>query len=152
YMHGVQVWNMAERSRAWVGRAHPTIVRCVAWSPDSTRLASCGDDGAICLWRTTDGAMLQVLREHSASVAVVAWSPDGSLLASCGEDGTVKLWEMESAELMRTLRRDRPYERLNITGTRGLSPAQKASLLALGAFEEEAALHSDGAEPEDENQ
>ncbi len=230
YMHGVQVWNMFERSRAWVGRAHPTIVRCVAWSPDSTQLASCGDDGSICLWRAADGAMLQTLREHSANVAAVAWSPDGSwlasggggrsagelflwrsgegklvrafegqpraisavawhargdrlvsgdsegslrwwaaqggeclalrrghlgavhalrvspsgrLLASCGEDGTIKVWDIESAELLRTLRRDRPYERLNITGTSGLTPAQKASLLALGAFEEEGTLSGD---------
>jgi WD40 repeat protein len=64
-------------------------------------------------------------------------SPGGRLLASCGEDGTIKVWDIESAELVRTLRRDRPYERLNITGTQGLTPAQKASLLALGAFEEE---------------
>jgi hypothetical protein len=35
-----------------------------------------------------------------------------------------------------TLRRDRPYERLDITGIRGVTEAQKASLLALGAFEE----------------
>ena len=41
-----------------------------------------------------------------------------------------------SGEPLQTLRRDRPYERLNITGIKGLSEAQKASLLALGAFEE----------------
>jgi hypothetical protein len=33
------------------------------------------------------------------------------------------------------LRRDRPYERLNITGIRGLTEAQKATLRALGAME-----------------
>ena len=45
------------------------------------------------------------------------------------------LWNLQSGELLRTLRRDRPYERLNITGIRGLSDAQKVSLHALGAFE-----------------
>ena len=64
-------------------------------------------------------------------------SPDGQLLASCSEDGTIKVWNLQSTELVRTLQRDRPYERLNITRTHGLTAAQKATLIALGAFEEE---------------
>jgi hypothetical protein len=34
------------------------------------------------------------------------------------------------------MRHDRPYERLDITGIRGLTEVQKVSLRALGAFEE----------------
>jgi hypothetical protein len=37
---------------------------------------------------------------------------------------------------MRTLRRDRPYERLDITGIEGVTEAQKATLRTLGAVEE----------------
>ncbi|MGZ3610835.1 MAG: hypothetical protein ACXVBU_12310 [Ktedonobacteraceae bacterium] len=37
---------------------------------------------------------------------------------------------------MRTRRRDRLYERLDITGVKGLTDAQKATLRALGAIEE----------------
>ena len=48
------------------------------------------------------------------------------------------IWDLESGEHLRTLRRDRPYERLTITGIRGLTEAQKASLRALGAIEGEA--------------
>lgn len=66
-------------------------------------------------------------------------SPDGRLLASCSDDGAIMVWDLRSAEHLRTLRRDRPYERLNITGLRGLTKAQKATLRALGAIEEEAA-------------
>jgi WD40 repeat protein len=59
------------------------------------------------------------------------------MLASSGDDSTMRLWDLGNGELLQTLRRDRPYERLNITGTRGLTAAQKATLCALGAIEED---------------
>ena len=62
-------------------------------------------------------------------------SPDGQTLASCGDDGAIDLWEFESGEKLHTLRRDRPYERLNISGVQGLTEAQRATLRALGAVE-----------------
>jgi hypothetical protein len=48
----------------------------------------------------------------------------------------IMLWDFQSGEHLQTLRRDRPYERLNITGIQGLTDAQKANLRALGAIED----------------
>ena len=56
-------------------------------------------------------------------------------VATTGGDGAITLWNLHSGEHLRTLRRDRPYERLDITGIRGVTQAQKASLRALGAME-----------------
>jgi WD40 repeat protein len=72
---------------------------------------------------------------HTGTIRSLKVSPDGRRLASCGDDGAITIWELESGELVRTLRRDRPYERVNITGIRGLTEAQKATLRALGARE-----------------
>jgi len=58
------------------------------------------------------------------------------MLASCGEDGVIQLWDLTSRAHLATLRQDRPYERLNITRTIGLSETQKAVLKALGAIED----------------
>jgi hypothetical protein len=43
---------------------------------------------------------------------------------------------LQTGECLKTLRSDRPYERMNITGVKGLTEAQKATLKALGAVED----------------
>ncbi len=60
------------------------------------------------------------------------------LLASGSIDGSVKLWDVESrAPLWSGWQ---TYERLDITGIRGLTQAQKATLRALGAVEKRGGL------------
>ncbi|MEO1744173.1 MAG: hypothetical protein AAFR99_20495 [Cyanobacteria bacterium J06629_9] len=65
----------------------------------------------------------------------MAFSPKGDCLASASEDETIKLWDVNTGKCLKTLRCDRPYEGMNITGARGLTDAQKATLQLLGAVE-----------------
>ena len=89
-------------------------------------------------WDVQRGECVMMRQGHPGGVQSLRVSPDGRRLSSCGDDGAIRLWDLESGEYVRTLRRDRPYERLNITGVRGLTQAQKATLRALGAMEESA--------------
>ena len=87
-------------------------------------------------WGADSGECLWVREAHQGTVQSLRGSPDGGMLASCGDDGAIMLWDLHGGEHLQTLRRDRPYERLNFSGVRGLTEAQRASLRALGAVEE----------------
>jgi hypothetical protein len=47
----------------------------------------------------------------------------------------VRLWDAGSGAFLRTLRSDRRYERVDITGLTGVTAAQRAALLTLGAVD-----------------
>lgn len=130
------VWKMQSGERVHILAGHSDVVSSVVWSPNGKLLISGDSDGRVRWWEVESGQCLRVREGHQGMVQALKVSPDGSRLASCGDDRAIRLWDLQSGEDLRTLQRDRPYERLNITGIRGLSHAQKASLHALGAFEE----------------
>jgi len=129
------MWDQqsGERVRTFMG--HGGVVYAVAWGPSRDLLVSGGSDGMLRWWDVQSGECVRVRKAHQGTIRSLRRSPDGSRLASCGDDGAITLWDLESGEQLRTLRRDRPYERLTIDGIRGLTEAQKATLLALGAIE-----------------
>ena len=76
-----------------------------------------------------------MLLGHTSPVYGVAMSQDGAVLASGSFDGTMQLWSASSGASLHTLRSDRPYERVGIAGLTGVTDAQRAALLTLGAVE-----------------
>ena len=130
------VWDA--QTEALLSRLHETseVVHVLAWNPDGARLISGGNDGQLCWWDLRHGECVRVHKAHEGTVQALKVSPDGRRLASGGNDGAIRLWDLASGEPLGTLRRDRPYERLNITGIRGLTEAEIATLRALGAVED----------------
>jgi len=112
------------------------VVSAIAWGPDGDIVISGDSEGRLCWWDISRGECVRVCEAHQGTVQSLKRSPDARWLASCGNDGAIKLWDLHSGEHLQTLRCDRPYERLNITGSRGLSKAQNETLRALGAIEE----------------
>ncbi len=132
----VFVWEMHSGERVRVLSGHPGIVYAVAWDPTGAVLVSGGSDGMLRWWDRQSGQCVRECLAHQGTVQRLQVSPGGNWLASCGDDGVIHIWDLKGGDLVRTHRRDRPYERLDISGAKGLTQAQRASLLALGAIED----------------
>jgi predicted NACHT family NTPase len=115
-------------------QGHGSWIRCIAFQPNSDLLASAGNDATIRLWSMESGRCLMILH-HTSIVESIAFSQDGSQLVSSGRDGAVRIWDVYSGECALVLRADQPYEGMNITEVKGLTEAEKMTLKALGAID-----------------
>jgi WD40 repeat protein len=131
----VRVWDVATGRLLTTLHGHTGGVWGVALSGDGRLVASGSADRTVRLWDAATGQNLRTLRGHPAAVWGVALSVDGSIVASGGADGTVRVWQVNSDGEPFVLRADRRYERMNITGLTGVTPAQREALLALGAID-----------------
>jgi hypothetical protein len=113
----IRLWELATGRLALPPLVHPgnsgeaaTNVFEIAFSPDGTRLASCGGAGynastrgKVCLWDALRGEKLQEISGHTKPVFSVAFSPCGRHLASAGGDQTVRIWDAKTGKAIRTL-------------------------------------------------
>ncbi len=74
----------------------------VIYSPDGTRLASCGG-GGIFIWDIATEDTILSIRENTGYVYSIAYSPDGSRIVSGSSDKTIKIWDANTGAEIRTL-------------------------------------------------
>ncbi len=82
---------------------HTDGVWSVAFSPDSSQLASGSEDETIRLWDVVTGSEISRLTGHKDGVRSVAFSPDGSQLTSGSYDKTIRLWDVVTGVEMHRL-------------------------------------------------
>src|SRR6266487_420655 len=133
----VRVWEVSSGQCLKELQGHTRCIRSIAFSPDGSTIVSGSEDQTVRLWDANSGQCLKVLQGHSSSVRSVVFGHSGDIVVSGSDDGTTKCWNTQTGECLKTLRRDRPYERMNITGITGVTEAQKATLKILGASEDE---------------
>jgi WD40 repeat protein len=137
YAGRLLAWPVAGDAPAprWDITAHRGWIRALASSPDSRRLASCGNDHLVRLWHVPDGQPLRTLDGHDCHVYNVAFHPDGKWLASADLKGNVKVWDVERGECVRELdaRILHKYDgvfRADIGGARGMAFDPEGKYLA----------------------
>jgi WD40 repeat protein len=102
-----------------IKNSHSDTVFGVAFSPDGTKLASCGADKFVKVFELPAGKLLKSFEGHTHHVMDVGWKNDGKLLASCGADNAIKVWDYEKGEQKQTIANagTKQLTRLQFVGT-----------------------------------
>jgi WD40 repeat protein len=135
YDQMVRLWDIDTGRCINALQGHNRQIYSVTFSPDGSMVASGSHDQTVRLWKLSTGQCLNTLRGHTDRISAVAFSPDGRVIISGGYDGTICIRDVRTGRRLRTLRSLRLYERMNISGVKGLTEAQKAALKGLGAIE-----------------
>jgi WD40 repeat protein len=129
----VKLWDVASGECIRTLEGHTSQVLSLLFSADGDRLISSSADKTIRIWAVATGDCTATLQQHQHWVWSLAQNLNDGMLLSSSQDETVKAWNLETEDCLITLRCPRPYEGTLITGTTGLTEAQKVTLQALGA-------------------
>ncbi|KAF2012678.1 WD40 repeat-like protein [Aaosphaeria arxii CBS 175.79] len=101
----IKIWYADGREHRQTSKAYwgGGEVLSVAWSHDSTWLASGSSDATIKIWDASNVKCLRTLKGHSDRVKSVAFSHDSTWLASGSADTTIKIWDSRSGRCLHTL-------------------------------------------------
>ncbi|MGB7416819.1 MAG: NB-ARC domain-containing protein [Thermosynechococcaceae cyanobacterium] len=131
----VKLWNVTTGDCLLTLTGHESWVFSVAFSPDGKTLATGSHDRTVRVWNLETGTCLHVLRGHQHQVYSVVFHPGGDRILSGSQDQTIRIWDVQTGDCLRKLS-DRLYEGMDITQTKGLTSAQRATLICLGAVEQ----------------
>jgi WD40 repeat protein len=79
-------------------RGHDDVVFSLAFSPESSEIASASFDQSVRLWDAKTHAMVKEFHHHSDFVYAVAFSPDGKRLVSASKDRTVQFFDKDTGK------------------------------------------------------
>nr|XP_045007990.1 apoptotic protease-activating factor 1 isoform X2 [Jaculus jaculus] len=85
-----------------VVRPHTDAVYHACFSEDGQRIASCGADKTLQVFKAETGEKLLEIMAHEDEVLCCAFSTDGRFIATCSVDGKVKIWDSETGKLVHT--------------------------------------------------
>jgi eukaryotic-like serine/threonine-protein kinase len=93
-----RVWNAGTGHSIGKPLWHRDGVRSAAFSPDDTRIVTCGEDFNALLWDVRSGRQLVPPLPHRHQVWHAAWSDSGRWVATITRDGFVRLWDASTGE------------------------------------------------------
>ena len=102
--NGVDVWDIPQGKKLFTLEGHTGKVLEIAFSLDSTRIATGGEDTVAKIWDLKTGIRLQNLKGHTGSVTTLAFLAGRAQIVTGSADGTAKVWNCDSGTELRTLK------------------------------------------------
>ncbi|XP_019370564.1 PREDICTED: apoptotic protease-activating factor 1 [Gavialis gangeticus] len=81
-----------------VVRPHTDAVYHACFSQDGQKIASCGADRTVQVFKAETGEKLQSVEAHDDEVLYCALSPDGRFIATCSADNKAKIWCLRTGQ------------------------------------------------------
>uniref|UniRef100_A0A9L0IY99 Apoptotic protease-activating factor 1 n=1 Tax=Equus asinus TaxID=9793 RepID=A0A9L0IY99_EQUAS len=101
YLEWINKKNIKNLSRLVV-RPHTDAVYHACFSGDGQRIASCGADKTLQVFKAETGEKLLEIKAHEDEVLCCAFSTDDRFIATCSVDKKVKIWNSMTGELVHT--------------------------------------------------
>ncbi|XP_011847615.1 PREDICTED: apoptotic protease-activating factor 1 isoform X4 [Mandrillus leucophaeus] len=101
YLEWINKKNITNLSRLVV-RPHTDAVYHACFSEDGQRIASCGADKTLQVFKAETGEKLLEIKAHEDEVLCCAFSTDDRFIATCSVDKKVKIWNSVTGELVHT--------------------------------------------------
>uniref|UniRef100_A0A8C5USI3 Apoptotic protease-activating factor 1 n=1 Tax=Microcebus murinus TaxID=30608 RepID=A0A8C5USI3_MICMU len=101
YLEWINKKNIKNLSRLVV-RPHTDAVYHACFSQDGQRIASCGADKTLQVFKAETGEKLLEIKAHEDEVLCCAFSADDTFIATCSVDKKVKIWNSVTGELVHT--------------------------------------------------
>lgn len=100
----VEIWDAATEQVIHMLEEHTDVISSIAWSPDSSMLATASSDQTVKLWSATDGSLLNTLEGHNDAVTAVTWSTSGDQVVSSALESEPSLfvWDSITGSLLST--------------------------------------------------
>ncbi|KAL1452222.1 hypothetical protein WDU94_006517 [Cyamophila willieti] len=92
----VVLYDMVKRKQAGALMQQEGTITCLKFTPDSSHLISCSDDGSIAIFRVGSWQLEKLFKNAHKGTAVnhIAIHPSGKLAMSVGRDKTLRTWNL----------------------------------------------------------
>lgn len=95
YLSQLLVWEWKSESYIYKQQGHFYDISTIAYSPDSSQIASGAIDGRIKVWNTSNASCIITFNEHKSKVTEIKYAPNKpSVLVSASLDGTVRAYDL----------------------------------------------------------
>jgi WD40 repeat protein len=105
----IRLWDPLTQKMVRTLPGHDKPLWSLAWSPDSQRLASAGDDGTVRVWdvlRGEETSSFPYYLKHGFSdsaFSTLSWCLDGKRLAVADDDNRIRVWDVDARHAVATL-------------------------------------------------